>query len=324
MKEFELINRYFKGRGITRRDVNLGIGDDCALVTVPQNCQLALTTDTLVAGVHFFDDISPRALGHRALAVNLSDLAAMGAEPTWVSVALTLPSIDPQWIEEFTDGMHEIAEYFNVQIIGGDTTQGPLTITICAKGTVPEGKALRRSGAKVGDWIYVTGPLGDAGLAIESRKQGFKIEPEHLKYVNKRFDYPTPRVAAGQVLRGLASSAIDVSDGLIADLGHILDMSQVSAVINVESIPTSDAMQASLDFDQQLPFILSYGDDYELLFTVPDSNKGMLDLKLRQYGVDAVCIGQVKSGDGQIELLYNGEEFNFEPQGFEHFAKELV
>ncbi|ALQ09123.1 thiamine-monophosphate kinase [Pseudoalteromonas sp. Bsw20308] len=324
MKEFELINRYFKGRGITRRDVKLGIGDDCALVSVPQNCQLAVTTDTLVAGVHFFDDISPRALGHRALAVNLSDLAAMGAEPTWVSVALTLPSIDPQWIEEFTEGMHEIAEYFNVQIIGGDTTQGPLTITICAKGTVPEGKALRRSGAKVGDWIYVTGPLGDAGLAIESRKQGFKIEPEHLKYVNKRFDYPTPRVAAGQVLRGLASSAIDVSDGLIADLGHILDMSQVSAVINVESIPTSDAMKSSLDFDQQLPFILSYGDDYELLFTVPDSNKGMLDLKLRQYGVDAVCIGQVKSGDGQIELLYNGEEFNFEQHGFEHFAKEQV
>jgi thiamine-monophosphate kinase len=324
MKEFELINRYFKGRGITRRDVNLGIGDDCALVTVPQNCQLAITTDTLVSGVHFFDDISPRALGHRALAVNLSDLAAMGAEPTWVSVALTLPSIDPQWIEEFTEGMHEIAEYFNVQIIGGDTTQGPLTITICAKGTVPEGKALCRSGAKVGDWIYVTGPLGDAGLAIESRKQGLKIEPEHLQYVNKRFDYPTPRVAAGQVLRGLASSAIDVSDGLLADLGHILDMSQVSAVINIEDIPTSDAMKSSLDFKQQLPFILSYGDDYELLFTVPDSSKGMLDLKLRQYGVDATLIGQVKSGDGNIELLYNGENFDFEQQGFEHFTKESV
>ncbi|TMO00071.1 thiamine-phosphate kinase [Pseudoalteromonas sp. S558] len=322
MKEFELINRYFKGRGITRRDVNLGIGDDCALVTVPPNCQLAITTDTLVAGVHFFDDISPRALGHRALAVNLSDLAAMGAEPTWVSVALTLPSIDRQWVEEFTEGMHEIAEYFNVQIIGGDTTQGPLTITICAKGTVPEGKALRRSGAKVGDWIYVTGPLGDAGLAIESRKQGLEIESEHLKYVNKRFDYPTPRVAAGQVLRGLASSAIDVSDGLLADLSHILDMSQVSAVVNIDKIPTSDAMKSSLDFDQQLPFILSYGDDYELLFTVPDSNKGMLDLKLRQYGVNATCIGQIKSGDGQIELLHKGEKFDFKQHGFEHFAKE--
>lgn len=324
MKEFELINRYFKGRGITRRDVNLGIGDDCALVTVPPNCQLAVTTDTLVCGVHFFDDISPRALGHRSLAVNLSDLAAMGAEPAWVSVGLTLPNIDPLWIEEFTEGMHEIAEYFNVQIIGGDTTQGPLSITICAKGTVPEGKALRRSGAKVGDWIFVTGPLGDAGLAIESRKRHLKIEPEHLKYVNKRFDFPTPRVAAGQFLRGVASSAIDVSDGLLADLGHILDMSQVSAVVNVESIPTSDAMKSSLNFEQQLPFILNYGDDYELLFTVPDSKKGMLDLKLRQYDVNATCIGQIKSGDGQIELLYNKEKFDFKHTGFEHFSKELV
>jgi thiamine-monophosphate kinase len=324
MKEFELINRYFKGRGITRRDVNLGIGDDCALVTVPPNCQLAVTTDTLVAGVHFFDDISPRALGHRVLAVNLSDLAAMGAEPTWVSVALTLPSIDQQWIEEFAEGMHEIAEYFNVQIIGGDTTQGPLSITVCAKGTVPEGKALRRSGAKVGDWIFVTGPLGDAGLAIEVRKQGLKIEPEHLKYINNRFDFPTPRVAAGQVLRGLASSAIDISDGLLADLAHILDMSHVSATINIDSIPASDAMRSSLDFEQQLRFILNYGDDYELLFTVPDNKKSMLDLNLRQYGVDAKCIGQIKSGDGKIELFHQGEKFNFEQHGFEHFAKEQV
>lgn len=324
MKEFELINRYFKGRGITRRDVSLGIGDDCALVTVPQNCQLAVTTDTLVSGVHFFDDISPRALGHRALAVNLSDLAAMGAEPTWVSVALTLPNINQQWIEEFTEGMHEIAEYFNVQIIGGDTTQGSLTVTICAKGTVPEGKALRRAGAKVGDWVCVTGTLGDAGLAIESRKRGLSIEPEHLKYINSRFDYPTPRVAAGQVLRGLASSAIDVSDGLMADLTHILDMSQVSASINIENIPTSDAMRSSLNFEAQLPYILGYGDDYELLFTVSEDNKSMLELKLRQYGVEATCIGQIKSGEGHIELLHHGEKFNFEQQGFEHFAKEQV
>ncbi|MGO2477124.1 MAG: thiamine-phosphate kinase [Pseudoalteromonas sp.] len=324
MKEFELINRYFKGRGITRRDVDLGIGDDCALVTIPENCQLAVTTDTLVAGVHFFDDISPRALGHRALAVNLSDLAAMGAEPTWMSVALTLPSLDVQWLEEFTEGMHEIAEYFNVQIIGGDTTQGPLAITICAKGTVPKGKALHRSGAKVGDWVFVTGPLGDAGLAIESRKQGLSIAPEYLSYLNKCFDYPTPKVAAGQVLRGLASSAIDVSDGLLADLGHILDMSQVSATIDVDKIPRSDAMQASLDTEQQLPYILNYGDDYELLFTVPDDKKSMLEIKLRQYGVEASCIGQIKSGEGVIDLRYNKKKLEFSCGGFEHFNEETV
>ncbi|MDN3378964.1 MULTISPECIES: thiamine-phosphate kinase [unclassified Pseudoalteromonas] len=324
MKEFELINRYFKGRGITRRDVNLGIGDDCALVTVPENCQLAVTTDTLVSGVHFFDDISPRALGHRVLAVNLSDLAAMGAEPTWVSVALTLPNIDVEWLEEFTEGMHEIAEYFNVQIIGGDTTQGPLSITICAKGTIPQGTALRRSGAKVGDWIYVTGPLGDAGLAIEARKQGIDVAPEHLRYINQRFDYPTPRVAAGQVLRGAASAAIDISDGLMADLGHILAMSQVSAHINVDKVPTSDAMRDTLNKTQQLPFILNYGDDYELLFTVPDDNKSMLELKLRQYGVEVSCIGQIKSGEGHIELMLDGEKLEYQETGFEHFSKEPV
>ncbi|MBQ4833918.1 thiamine-phosphate kinase [Pseudoalteromonas sp. MMG010] len=324
MKEFELINRYFKGRGIIRRDVNLGIGDDCALVTVPEHCQLAVTTDTLVAGVHFFDDIAPRALGHRVVAVNLSDLAAMGAEPTWISVALTLPSTDPYWLEEFAEGMHEIAEYFNVQIIGGDTTQGPLTITICAKGIVPNNMALRRGGAKVGDWIYVTGPLGDAGLAIESRKQGIAVDQKHQSYLNQRFDFPTPRVAAGQVLRGIASSAIDVSDGLLADLSHILALSGVSAEIHIDQIPTSDAIQDTLNFEQQLPFILNYGDDYELIFTVPDSKKGMVDIKLSQYGVTATCIGQIKSGNGDIELFNQGEKFDFQPQGFEHFTKEPV
>jgi len=324
MKEFELINRYFKGRGIIRHDVNLGIGDDCALVSVPENCQLAVTTDTLVAGVHFFDDISPRALGHRALAVNLSDLAAMGAEPTWISVGLTLPEVNIEWLEEFTEGMHEIAEYFNVQIIGGDTTQGPLTITICAKGIVPEGKALRRSGAKVGDWIYVTGPLGDAGVAIEARKQGLEIAPEHLNYLNNRFDYPTPRVAAGQALRGAASAAIDISDGLLADLGHILALSQVSAVINVDKVPVSDALNSSIPRAEQFDYILNYGDDYELLFTVPESNKSMVDMKLRQYGVEASCVGQIKSGESDIELLLDGEKFNYQGKGFQHFTKEPV
>ena len=165
--------------------------------------------------------MDPRALGHRALAVNLSDLAAMGAEPAWISLALTLPEADIYWLEEFTAGMHEIAEYFNVQIIGGDTTKGPLTISVCAKGTVPKGKALKRSGAKNGDWIYVSGPLGDSGVAIEAQKGKHNLSPRQLEAVKKRFEYPSPRVAAGQVLRGLASSAIDISDGLIADIQHL-------------------------------------------------------------------------------------------------------
>ncbi|QTH70913.1 thiamine-phosphate kinase [Pseudoalteromonas xiamenensis] len=322
MKEFELINRYFKGRGITRRDVDLGIGDDCALVSVPENSQLAITTDTLVCGVHFFEDIPPRALGHRVLAVNLSDLAAMGAEPTWVSLALTLPSVDLEWLEAFTEGLHEIAEYYNVQVIGGDTTQGPLTITVCAKGIIPKGKALTRSGAKVGDWIFVTGPLGDAGLAIEARKQGLNITPENKQDVEKRFYFPTPRVAAGQVLRGLATSAIDVSDGLVADLGHILRKSNVNATVQVEKVPVSEAMKATLSEQERWPYVLSYGDDYELLFTVSDTNKSTLANKLKQYGVEAKCVGQILAGNGQLELTLRGQKFALPARGYEHFSNE--
>ena len=322
MREFELISRYFKGRGITRKDVKLGIGDDAAVMNVPENCQLVVTTDTLDEGVHFFKDMSPRALGHRALAVNLSDLAAMGAEPDWISLALTLPHADIDWLEEFTAGMHEIAEYFNVQIIGGDTTQGPLTISICAKGTVPKDKALTRSGAKNGDWNYLSGPLGDAGLAIEAHKGRFDVRPENLAKLKQRFEYPNPRVAAGQVLRNLASSCIDISDGLLADLKHILSMSMVGATINVDKIPVSQALAESLTEDERWPFLLAYGDDYELLFTVPEDKKGMLDLSLRQYGVEAVCIGQIKGTEGQIELLNQGEKFTFVGQGYQHFAEE--
>jgi thiamine-monophosphate kinase len=320
MKEFELINRYFTGRGISRRDVALGIGDDCAIVSVPENCQLAVTTDTLVEGVHFFSDIPPRALGHRILAVNLSDLAAMGAEPAWVSLGLTLPKIDPDWLEEFTEGMHEIAEYYNVQIIGGDTTQGPLTITVCAKGIVPNGKALTRSGAKNGDWIYVTGPLGDSGLAIEARKQNWSIAPEHLKSANERFHFPSPRVAAGQVLRGVATAAIDISDGLIADLSHILSQSAVGAVVHVDKVPTSDALNSLEDEALRFKLALAYGDDYELLYTVSDDNKNLLENKLRQYGVEPVCIGQIVNNDGSLELFNDNKPWPIPETGFEHFS----
>ncbi|MBQ4850767.1 thiamine-phosphate kinase [Pseudoalteromonas sp. MMG012] len=320
MKEFELINRYFTGRGVARRDVDLGIGDDCALVNVPEHCQLAITTDTLVEGVHFFSDIPPRALGHRVLAVNLSDLAAMGAEPTWVSLGLTLPNIDPNWLDEFTEGMHEIAEYFNVQIIGGDTTQGPLTITICAKGIVPKGKALTRSGAKVGDWIYVTGSLGDAGLAIESRKNSWQLDDEAFASALQRFHFPSPRVAAGQALRGIASSAIDISDGLVADLTHILRQSGVAAQINADMVPMSDALRNSVSVEQSLQLALAYGDDYELLFTVSEGSKLAMEAKLRQYGVEPVCIGQIQAGDGNIELLYENHPWPFPKTGFEHFS----
>ncbi|MFY8298301.1 thiamine-phosphate kinase [Pseudoalteromonas sp. SS15] len=320
MKEFELINRFFTGRGITRRDVDLGIGDDCALVTIPEGCQLAVTTDTLVEGVHFFSDISPKALGHRILAVNLSDLAAMGAEPAWISIGLTLPNVDETWLEQFTEGMHDIAEYYNVQLIGGDTTQGPLTITVCAKGIVPKGKALTRSGAKVGDWLYVTGDLGDAALAIEARKQGWELSEAHRAYVQKKFDYPAPQVAAGQVLRGLANSAIDISDGLLADLNHILTHSGVGATIHADKVPLSNALKNLPDEEVRLMLAMAYGDDYQLLFTVPDSNRVAVEKRLAEYGVTPTCIGQINANAGDVSLLYKDKPWPFPATGFEHFS----
>ncbi len=320
MKEFELINRFFTGRGITRRDVDIGIGDDCALVTVPEGCQLAVTTDTLVEGVHFFSDISPKALGHRVLAVNLSDLAAMGAEPAWISIGLTLPNVDETWLEQFTQGMHDIAEYYNVQLIGGDTTQGPLTITVCAKGIVPKGKALTRSGAKVGDWLFVTGDLGDAALAIEARTQGWELSDDDRRYVQKKFDYPAPQVAAGQVLRGLANSAIDISDGLLADLSHILTHSGVGATIHADKVPLSNALKNLPDEEVRLMLAMAYGDDYQLLFTVSDSNRVAVERRLAEYGVTPTCIGQINANAGDISLLYKDKPWPFPATGFEHFS----
>ncbi|WP_372770525.1 thiamine-phosphate kinase [Pseudoalteromonas sp.] len=319
MQEFELISHFFKGRGVARKDVSLSIGDDAALINVPENCQLAVTTDTLVEGVHFFKDIDPKALGYRALAVNLSDLAAMGAEPAWISVALTLPKAETQWLEQFTQGMHEIAEYYNVQIVGGDTTQGPLTISICAKGFVPNGCALTRSGAKNGDWIFVTGTLGDAGLAIDSKYDKVSLTEQQFNAANKAFDYPVPQVAAGQMLRGKATSCIDISDGLIADIAHICQMSGVGAKLFAENIPLAATVAEVLPQHAALNYALAYGDEYQLLFTVPEEHRTTVEMTLKQYGVAISCVGQITNHVGSVELTLNGKPFTLEQAGFEHF-----
>lgn len=319
MQEFELIAQYFEGRGVSRKDVDLSIGDDAAVLNVPENSQLVVTTDTLVQGVHFFSDIDPHALGYRALAVNLSDLAAMGAEPSWISVALTLPTADPKWLAKFSEGMHQIAEYFNVQIIGGDTTQGPLTISICAKGFVPKGKALTRKGANNGDWIFVTGQLGDAGLAIDAKYKKISLDSAQFTAVNKAFDYPSPQLAAGQMLRDKASSCIDISDGLVADLGHICQQSGVGAKLFAEKIPMSDTLSNALPLEQALQYAMGYGDDYQLLFTVPEAQRTTVEMTLKQYGVNATCVGQITADKGQLSILLNNKPFTLKKNGFEHF-----
>ena len=245
LSEFDII-RYFFDRPQAadgRSDVLLGIGDDAAVVTVPDDHDLVLCMDTLVAGVHFPEDTSPGAIGHKALAVNLSDLAAMGAEPAWFTLSVTLPHADADWLAAFAQGMFRLADHYRVQLVGGDVTRGPLSVTVQAHGLVPRGRALRRSGAAVGDRIYVTGTLGDAGLALH---QGAEQAPA----LRQRLDYPSPRVEAGLALRGLASAAIDISDGLLADLGHLLEDGRQGAMLEVDDLPRSAGFRAIANADE--------------------------------------------------------------------------
>ena len=261
--EFSLIARYFDRVRSSRLDVELGIGDDCALLNIPEKQTLAISTDTLVAGNHFLPDIDPADLAYKALAVNLSDLAAMGADPAWLTLALTLPDVDEAWLESFSDSLFDLLNYYDMQLIGGDTTRGPLSMTLGIHGFVPMGRALTRSGAKPGDWIYVTGTPGDsaAGLAIlQNRLQ--VADAKDADYLIKRHLRPSPRILQGQALRDLANSAIDLSDGLISDLGHIVKASDCGARIDLALLPFSDALSCHVEPEQALRWALSGGEDY--------------------------------------------------------------
>ncbi|KJV46632.1 thiamine monophosphate kinase [Pantoea sp. BL1] len=318
--EFELIARYFNRVTSSRRDVEKGIGDDCALLNVPEKQTLAISTDTLVAGVHFLRDIHPADLGYKALAVNLSDLAAMGADPAWLTLAITLPEVNESWLAAFSDSLFELLDYYDMQLIGGDTTRGPLSLTLGIHGLVPTGRALKRSGAKPGDWIFVTGTLGDsaAGLSLLQHRHRLN-DPAVHEVLIKRHLRPMPRVLQGQALRNLATSAIDISDGLIADLGHILTASRVGARLNLEALPLSAALRDHFETEQVLTWALSGGEDYELCFTVPEVNRGALDVALGHLGVPYTCIGQIAPEADGLTLLENGKPRRFNHKGFDHF-----
>ena len=318
MNEFELIRTFFARQQISRADVAAGIGDDAALLQPPPGQQLAVTSDLLVSGVHFFPDADPVALGHKALAVNLSDLAAMGAEPAWFLLNLTLPRVDTAWLEKFCQGMFGLAREYGVQLVGGDTSRGPLAIAIEAHGFVPAGQALRRSGAKVGDRIYVTGTLGDAALALQHRLGRLPLPQNDIASVTARLDRPTPRVREGMALRGLANSAIDVSDGLLADLGHILEMSRVGARIFLDKIPVSPVCRAHIK-DLGWDAVLATGDDYELCFTVPAANIAALE-KLPSAGAFH-HIGEIEAEAGLRIVDESGKAYRPRETGHDHFAK---
>ncbi len=318
MDEFELIERYFAKVGPLRNDVALGVGDDAALLTVPAGHELVACTDTLVDGRHFPVGTRADDVGWRALAVNLSDLAAMGAAPAWATLALTLPAIDEDWLEGFVSGFAALATAHQVALVGGDTTRGPLTITVQALGLLPCGSALRRSGARPGDLIYVTGWPGDAaaGLAlIEGRLAGQGADRGALE---GKFRRPEPRVSFGQRLRGVASAAIDVSDGLAQDLGRLASASGVAATIRAAELPLSRALYALAGEARARDFALGGGDDYELLFTVPPAARAALAAVSGSAGAPAChCIGEIGAGRG-VRVLGERGELPV-PRGWDHF-----
>lgn len=318
MKEFQLIEHYFRNKGQKRRDVELSIGDDCALVNPADNKSIAISCDTLVENVHFLSDMPAHALGYKSLAVNLSDLAAMGAEPAWFTLALTMPSVDESWLASFSTGLFEIAEYYGIALIGGDTTRGPRSISITINGQVIKGTALTRAGAKNGDWIYVTGTLGDSALGLDVLRGVKSVYTEDKEYLINRHYYPTPRVLAGQALRTLATSAIDLSDGLVSDIAHVLKASKVGAIIDVNLIPLSNSLKANLCREDALSYALTGGEDYELLFTVPESQRGAIDTALIHAGVKFVKIGQICAGD-KLKFVDDGKAFIPVSRVFEHF-----
>lgn len=317
LAEFDLIDRFFRRQKANNPSTLIGIGDDCALIKVGEEAELAVTTDTLVEGIHFFKDADPESLGHKSLAVNLSDLAAMGANPCWATLALALPAVDEVWLRKFSQGFFDLADYYSLDLVGGDTTQGPLTITVQAIGLVPSGQAMLRSTANVGDSIYVTGWIGDAGLGLKIMKSEFN--GSDLAVLN-RLHRPLPRIEAGLQLTGVANACIDISDGLAADLGHILKASGVGATVFWDQIPFSTSLEQYVEATGDWDMPLIAGDDYELCFTVPIDRTKDLERCMTDLDYPYTRIGVIEEPTG-LRLVKDSEPIEFPQQGFEHFGE---
>jgi thiamine-monophosphate kinase len=319
MDEFELIRRYFSRLGAARSDVVLGVGDDAALLEVPDGMELVAAVDTIVAGRHFLEGSDARSIGHRALAVNLSDLAAMGASPAWATLALTLPKAEPEWLEGFASGFSELANAHRVALVGGDTTSGHLTVSVQIMGHVPKGAALRRGGAEAGDLLAVTGTLGDAsaGLALSmgALTSGAAAAARELV---ARFDYPTPRVAFGVAARRLASACMDLSDGLVGDLGKLIAASGLGARVGIEHLPLSPALRAITSLDWARNYALGGGDDYELLLAVHPERIAALAERARELNLTLTVIGELCRGNS-VQWTLHGAQFTPAVQGYDHF-----
>lgn len=321
MGEFDLIDRFFKRPA---RRASLGMGDDCAVMKPPSDMELAISTDLLVEGRHFLSTVDPFRLGHKALAVNLSDLAACGAMPWGFTLSLSLPKADERWLAGFSKGLFALADAHDVELMGGDTTQGPLTIGITIFGLVPPRQALVRHGAQPGDDIYVSGTIGDARLALEVFRGHARLNADDWDAMRLRMEMPTPRIALGVALRGVANAAIDLSDGLLGDLGHVLQGSSVGATLSTDWLDTAQGLSspvAALPWARRLEWVLSGGDDYELLFTASADHRAEVEEAALSVGVPVTRIGHIDAEQGLRILDRNGELLSHRFASFDHFSR---
>ncbi|UTA47521.1 thiamine-phosphate kinase [Simiduia sp. 21SJ11W-1] len=319
LSEFELIKRYFF-QSARAFGVNMGIGDDCALLSVPENKVLAVSMDTLVGGIHFPRNADPELIAERALRVNLSDLAAMGAEPLWFTLGLTMPKADEQWLEGFSRGLFACADQYNIALVGGDTTRGPLAITIQVHGAVEQDYAFMRGNARVGDVIYVTDQLGNAAAALAVIRQELSVGKSAFSYFMQHYYRPVPRLKEAKLLRGITHCAIDVSDGLLADLGHICEESGVGAKVDIERVPVSTALNKVAEAEQIANWALGGGDDYQLCFTVPQAKMAKVEQLIADGKLNATAIGEIVKG-GDVTCLLDGEPYEPSRRGYSHFDR---
>ncbi len=318
MNEFQLIETYFQGLLPESPTTRLGIGDDAAIIQPLSHHDLVIAVDTLVENRHFFATDIPANIAHKALAVNLSDIAAMGAQPIGFLLALTLPEINTHWLENFSQGLKDLAQRYQLSLLGGDTTRGPLTISITVMGQIPEGQALKRGGAKVGDGIYVSGTLGAAAMVVKQQYHQLNVPAPELEEAFQLYRMPQPQIELGLALRGVASSCIDISDGLAQDCLHILKQSNVGASVDVDKIPVHPTLMRSLPRELAQKLALTGGDDYQLLFTANDLHHERIQHISQDLNITLTRIGQITPGHTFI-LLKQGDELDWDLKGYDHF-----
>lgn len=320
MAEFSFVYRYCSNLGTKHSDTVLSVGDDAAVVSVPEGYELAVSVDTMAEGTHFFEGLAPELLAHKILAVNLSDMAAMGARPKWAVTAVSLPELDKEWFVPFSETYGKVAKRYGVEIIGGDTTEGPRVLSLTMMGLLPKGMAMTRSGAKAGDKLYCSGCIGDAALALTKLLGEQELDTDIFKEVLPALHMPIPQVALGQRLLGYASSCLDLSDGLIGDSTHIAKFSNVSIEIDVEKLPLSDAYRRYLSQGGFVRYAIAGGDDYQLLFTASEDKEPILRNISKDLGVPITEIGRVvPRGEKDVLLLENGSPATVKLQAYQHF-----